>query len=327
LGLLVPFFLTWIIKSYNFNDFSMRLNTPAYLLVPVIFLYFLRGIKNKLVKSGLIFIILATLLIGCFAFFVEYKYAWVSRKIFHPEVSQLILEVRKLPINIKLSAVEKDDWVYLIPPLGFKDILAPHLWDSAVSTSGKIGSEHNTFEQMAFNLFLNATAGTDEKDLIDKRNLYFSQYPDYFNMYGFDSLLIKNGVWVKNGQNPLKVQLEELTVTPMAITPNFTQFRRSEILSKLKNNKISVDEGSGNLILIKDQKIALEKGLYFLTSCQKGQKFLEFEDYYEIFNSYQFECAGNLFYQPDEREIKVSGRTNLDRIKAYRIKISPQLEK
>jgi len=327
LGLLVPFFLTWIIKSYNFNDFSMRLNTPAYLLVPVIILYFLGGIKNKLVKTGLIFIILATLLVGCFAFFVEYKYAWVSRKIFHPEVSQLILEIRKLPKNIQLSALEKDDWVYLIPPLGFRDILVPHLWDSAVSTSGKIGNEHSIYEQMAFNLFLNPTSGTSEDDLINKRNLYFSQYADYFNIYGFDSLLVKNGVWVKNGQNPLKVQLEELMVTPMAITPNFTLFKRPEIISKLKSNKISVDESSGNLILIKESKIVLEKGLYFLTSCQIGSKFLEFEDYYEIFNVYQFECAGNLFYQPDEREIKVSGRTNITQLKAYRIKISPKLEK
>lgn len=326
IGLFLPFVLTWIIKSPDFNDFAMRTTIPTQMILPLIFIRFIET-SSKTIRNFLILILLVTTIIGTFSFYIEYQKAWKGRKIIDPKTSQLILGIRKLPSSTKLAAIEKEDWVYYIPPLGFKQVLNPHLREASVSTTRKVGLDHSQYEIMAFNIFLNATTGENPPEVVSKRNIYFSQMNDYFQKYPFDLLLMDNQVWVKRGLNPYTQIFHQLNIDSIPITPNFTAFKSISLIEKLSSHKILVSDNS-QTILVKDQKLPLDKGFWFLVSCQKpNQKevHLELEDYYLIFNQKPIgksdQCVGNVFYLPEKENLQLSNNSTVNEVIAYPVEI------
>lgn len=319
-SLLIPFILTWFIKTPDFNDFSMRTLIPVQMSLPLLFLLLLERERSRLIRRLLFIILFSAILMGMFSLSVQYSQAWKDRRVINPETSQLLFKVRQLPREVKLAALEKDDWVYLIPPLGFKQVLTPHLWEASVSTTPKIGQQHSVYEQAAFKLFLDPTHAESAEEAVKLRNRYFNDFGNYFTSFKFDQLILRNQVWVKKGQNPYLHIFKEMRVKTIPLTPHFTLLDQPDLISKINSHQVVV-ENKPATFTPHQRQLNLTEGLYFLVSCGKDL-FLEFEDYHEIFNQKgKLGCVGNLFYQPDNQPIKLSNRTTISEVIAYPVKI------
>ena len=326
LGFILPLILTWVLRSPNFNDFSMRGLMPLQLALPILYVKVFEQIKNRLFKAFLVALLFMIVIAGFYGFYLEYVKHWKGRMILHPNISELIYKIREYPESEKLSALDRDRWVEFIPSLGFKKVLSPFLFDSYVYFVGDSSIEHGQYERQAIELFIEHSVGKSLDELIEQKNMQLSKLFTFFDKYSSDWIIVNNQIWVKKDLNPWLIIFSEMNVESKSLTANFTLINYQSLIEKLSNYKISVGK-EGLVIPVADKKFPLKKGLWYLASCslKKDQLSFELQDYYLIFNEKMDGenklCAGKIFYLQEDEDVRLMHTSNIEVVYAYPLKI------
>lgn len=327
LGLGLPFVITWFIRSPYYNDFSLRGLMPLQLILPLVFIKMLEQLKQGLLKITLMGLAMLIIGLGFLGLYLEYSKHWKSRLILHPEVSEFILEVRKLPDSTKLAAIDLDRWVEFIPSLGFKKVLSPYLFDSYVYFVGSLTAEHGTYERLARELFLETDKSSDLKTLVSEKNTQLNKLNGFFNRYKADQLILNNQLWVKKDINPWLAIFETMDVKRKPLTGSYTLLDYPSLLDKTSFHQVSIKE-EGLVLPVKDEQITLSKGLWYLAGCdfeKRRNLHLELEDYYLIFNQEvdgsSISCAGKIFYLQADEDVRLTTNSNIDTVYAFPVDI------
>ena len=297
------------------------------LAIPILFIKVVENVTGKFLKKGLLLISLLTITIGFLALFLEYSNHWKSRLFLHPNVSKLLLEVRKIPPSVRLSAVDRDRWVEFIPSLAFKKVLSPYLFDSYVYFVGKKGGGHGEYERLALDLFIEPNIASDLKHLISDKNMHLSRLHEFFNKYSSDYLILNNQLWVKRDVNPWLMAFQVMGTELKPLTGNFTLVNYPSLLKKTQQFQIHIEENLGREILIKEKGLVLSTGFWYLSSCSEKEIILrlEFEDYYELFNQKlggkERVCVGRIFYLQKDENVLLTHNSTVKNVYAYPIVI------
>lgn len=327
LGLTLPFVITWFIRSPYFNDFSLRGLMPIQLILPVFFIKFYEQIKNQLLKMSLFLISILVILLGFAGFYREYLGHWKTRFILHPNISQFLFEVRKIPDSTRLAAVDRDRWVEFIPSLGFKKVLSPYFFDSYVYFVGNLSADHGQYERMALDLFIEANVAPDLKTLIKDKNTQLNKLYEFFNKYPSDQLILNNQLWVKKDVNPWLAIFKAMQVKTKPLTGSFTLVDYKDLLNKTSQHQIFV-EIKVLEIPVKNRAITLKGGFWYLASCSNIKRTLklELEDYYQLFeqevDGNNKGCVGKMFYLQNDENVALTNTSTVDRVYSFPIVIN-----
>ena len=326
-GLTLPFLITCFIKTPLWNDFTMRGMVPFQLVLPLIFLKITEASRQKWLKATLIAIAIFTVLISFSGLSADYLGHWKNRMILHPNISEFIFAVRKLPDSTRLSAVDLDRWVEFIPSLGFKKVLSPFLFDSFDYFTGKVTVEHGAYERLAKDLFLEENTASDLPTLVTDKNKQLSKLHEFFNRYKADQLILNNQLWVKKDINPWLAAFIKMGVNTKSLTGSFTLVDYQDLVNKTADYQLSVQENQINLP-VKIGHIDLKKGFWYLVSCdfQKRTRLnLELEDYYLIFNretdGIKTSCVGKMFYLQNDENVALTNTSTVKEVYAYPVDI------
>lgn len=328
IALVIPFLVTLLFRTRRYNDFSIRTSIPIQFIFPVFWLVYLENIKNNIFKILLIILSILTITLGIFSAGKQFSEIWKTRKYLHPKESELLLKVRNLPVKNTLAAIDRDKWVELIPSLGFHDINSPFMFDSFDYFSSPLRKEHDYYGQKAVQLFIDADTNKNVDSLIQDKNNQYKFLFDFFKFFKSDNLIVNNKLWVKNDINPWLIIFKSLGVESTELTYFYTSFNYQDLLNKLAQKKVKIFPEKAVTLQIKERKVDFPKGLWYVISCtDKPTKiYLEFEDYYQIFNEILGEnnknCAGRLFYLPKEENLVVSNQTTIDSFQAVPLDIN-----
>lgn len=309
--------ITWVLRSGGPNDFGMKTMLPVQILLAIVFVYFIEITPTK--RSRLVLSLFTLLIIcpGVLGFFYEYSLQWRRRFVLDPQTTQLVKAVRKLPQTAVLGVIERGEWAFDIPVLGFRPIYSPSLYDAGVYVNNS--TKDISYEEMGSNIFISSTTADNLPTLIEKRNLYFKDMRKYFTLHPFDKLIVSNKTYVKQGENIWRQLFNQMNVSSSSITPDFTAYDYSSLVASLNTNALILEEKQMRQIKGKDQKLSLPAGFWFLATCSDNNKTLklDFEDYFTVFNLNASGCIGNLFYHPDANDIRLSNQSTVTDIFAF----------
>lgn len=321
IALLLPFIITWFIRTPIYNDFSMRTSIPIQIILPVIFIGLLQTFKNKALKTCLIVISICLVIFGTLGWYLEYSRHWRNRLILHPKDSEYLLTIRNYPDEMKFISFENERWVELTPSIGFKKILSPHLFDSYVYFSDNNEGKHSKFERLAKEIFLEENIASDTSNLIKDKNTHLNNLSEFLGLFPSDKLILPNQLWVKEDINPWLAIFKEMDVKIEPLTSHFSLVDYQDLLNISKNYKIYVDSQKPQQAEIEDHKFHLQKGFWYLSTCNKtsGNKqiSLELEDYYLVFSKEldtTNRCQGKIFYLPETEDVRIMHSSNVENI-------------
>lgn len=324
LGFSLPIIITWIIRSPIYNDFSLRGLMPLQLILPLFFMKLYEQLKQKFLKIFLFALILFVITISFLGFYLEYLRHWKSRMILHPSISQLIFEIRKIPDDIKLSAIDRDRWVEFIPSLGFKKVLSPFLFDSYVYFVGDKTLEHGQYERQAIDLFLEPTQADNLENLVKIKNTQLENLNDFFKKYPTDKLILNNKLWVKKDINPFLVFFREVGIKLSPLTSDFTLVDYQSLVEITSKLQMVIQSDKKMNLTINNKQFPLEKGLWFISSCGEFTNIhLELEDYYQLFNRSvnKGSCVGRIFYLQQDEDLMLTNNSNINEVFIFPIEI------
>lgn len=323
----VPLFITFFIRSPIYNDFSMRTSIPIQIILPLFIGVLLEKTKSNIFKIIITLSLMITIALGVFGWYLEYSRHWKNRLILHPNVSEYLLKVRELPMSEKLISVDRDRWVELTPPLGYRKITNPFLYDSYVYFANDQDGKHAKFETGALQYFINEDTDKSIEDLVNSKNQQYENLHNYFNMFSADTLVLNNQLWVKEDINPWLQFFTEIKTETSPLTSHFTLIDFPNLISKLANNYLQIDTTKPSTVEIIDKTFPLQKGFWYIASCSDSsmEQKLELEDYYLLFNKQtdgdRTKCVGRIFYLQNDENVKVMDSTTVKQLIIYPIKI------
>ncbi len=328
-GMFILLAMTWVFRSPIFNDFSMRTSIPIWLTLPGLLFHLVEKSKNRRLHIFLIGLSLITLLIGLKGVYWEFSKHYKDRTFLKPHESELILKLRELPKGITLSSVEKSQVIEYIPSLTGKTITSPYLFDSYVYFADGFGREHGEYERWADQTFHKEVLSSDIQDNIKQKNTLLAEIKDGFSKYPTDKFLLTNKLWVKKDTNPWLVILKEIGIKHDNLTPHYTLFDYQDLLEKLSEKSVVIDENSVKEIKISDHGFELPKGLSYLISCKSHTDTyvrLELNDYYTFFDKTLNNgslCAGKLFYLEQAGRVTFTPDSSTDNLYLAPVHIEP----
>lgn len=326
LGLALPVFVTWFIRSPYFNDFGMRLVLPIQLVLPVVYFKLINSIVYRKLQFLIYFLIFINVLFSTMGFGYEFFHRLKTRVIIEPNDSQMLLSLRQQPISIKYATLSREEWVFVIPSLGFKPILSPSLFDAEVYLPKGQMTNHINFDHRGYDIFLNNIIEEDLDKVMTKRNQYFDSIYNYFKSYTFDRLIMRKNYGQGQGLNPWTEIFKRMGVKYEALAGDFWLFDYDSLLAKFSEKQLWLDIETGRDIEVKDKKFSLAGGIWFLSSCTTpGQNLvkLDLENYYLVFeggfDSGRSGCAGALFYLPEDRTLVLAEESQINRVQAFHV--------
>jgi hypothetical protein len=259
----------------------------------------------------------------------EYSTQWKKRYVLSFYDSNLMYAIRKLPPDIRLAAIDRDEWVFKIPVLGYKPILSPSFYDSAVYASPMSHKLSDLpFEDTGQNIFIRTYSGDNQSDLNDKRQKYFDLIHQYIYDYDFDYLILSKYTWQKQAPNFWFNLFVSLGVETKDLTNEYALVSRLSLLNKLESTNITLDTSQIISLSIKNHQLQLPQGFWFLIGCANpdaGYAKSEFVDYYPFINtsaSNSEQCFGNVFYHPNSEKINISSYSNIPSFEAIPVRFS-----
>ncbi len=325
LAVYFPIVITWFVRSPRANDFAMRFVHPSQLILPLVIVLVWQKLKSKSWKIIFISLIIINLAGSLPGLLYEYSYRWKDRLIFDPYTSELLLKIRQLPPETRLASFGRDDWIFNIPPLGFKPILNDSLFDAGVYL---VGSPNKTYESDGLNIFTLPHSAPDLEKLVAQRNSRFKQLPQVLSQYPYDYLILNDKIWVKQGQNPWTSIFKTMNVDHRQLTSQFSLWEANSLTNQTQKYQISIDNSDYQKITLQEHHFDLSTGLWFLASCgpDNTRLRLEFADYYTLYD-YNVRavtgCVGQLFYLPPTAHtpLETSQESLVDTIYAYPVVI------
>ncbi len=325
MGVFLPIVVTWFFRSAGPNDFAMKLILPVGIAYNIIFISLLETLDNGWFKKLLIVLTCVSIISGIGGSAFEIYHRWKTRFVLSYQDSELELAVRKLSPNVRLATINKEEWAFYLPVLGYHSVLSPSLYDAGVY-AGKLDSVDNYhYSSRSEAIFQSVSYGMTTKDAISKRDQLFTEINKYFSLYTFDYLVLPRKYWVKDGENFWFAYMEKLGVSNQQITDQFSLFNRNSILDKTSKAKVTVDESKPLEFFKKDKIINVPGGLWFVTACvepKEGHARVEFDEYYSVFEFGKRDdvsCGGQVFYISADRKITISSSTNTSKIVFYPI--------
>lgn len=309
---------TLFIRSPNYNDFGLRANLPIQIISAIFFAYLIQT-KPK-TKPVLIFIFLINIFISSLGFLYEIKVRWQDRQILDVSTSQLINQLRKFNQNKTISVLGKGEWVYKIPPLGFKPIYSSDLYDSA-NYFNHHSRQYSDFTIANINLF-KPNISTSITQLINDIQHELDNMALIFSSLETDYTLINKKIFVKQDVNPyFNIFIDLFKVDHIKLTDNFYLINNKSALNKLNQYKLVIKSAS-QINLDKHKSFNLNQGLYIISICNPtpiNQCYLfEPEEHYTLINTCldTTQCVGQIFFQPNQSQtnIKINTDNNLKTI-------------
>lgn len=321
----LPIVITWKVRSGGPNDFGMKTILPVQILLSVAFVYLIDKIPSRLFRSLLLGLTISMISAGLLGFSYEYSLQWKRRYVVDLQTTQLAKAIRRLPPTIVIGSIERGEWVFNIPVLGFRPIYSPSFYDSGVYKSDRDPESGPSYQEIGSNLFVGTTTANSLSELINKRNSYFNNMEQYFNLHPFDILILSNATYVKQGKNIWTQVFNQMGVSSFPITPDYTAYDFLSLVSKLKQYSLTINENQSEKLSAADRKFPLPAGYWFLATCRENLRAikLDFEDYFEVFVlDGSSPCGGNLFYHPNNEDIRLSNNSTVTEIVAIPIKVS-----
>lgn len=327
-GIFVPIAVTWFYRSAGPNDFSMKVMLPVVIAYNLIFWYLLSKQNNLKIKIALGFLALISIVSGMGGAGFEYYYRWKTRLVLSSQESNLMYSIRKIDTSTTLAAINREEWVYHLPVMGYRSVFSPSLYDAGVY-AGQLNSEEisYSYESKGGNLFTSPTQGNDIKEVVSRRNEFFKEIGNYFYAYKFDYLILPKNEWVKEGENFWFNLMTKIGVDNKQLSGQYSLFDRNSIIQKFKENSVTVDTSKKVEVNKEDKKFELVEGLWFVTACfNPGNKNsrVEFDEYFSLFDVQTkdyIHCAGQIFSISSKKTITISSSTNVDKIVIYPISI------
>ncbi|MBI3954612.1 hypothetical protein HY333_01065 [Candidatus Collierbacteria bacterium] len=323
----LPSIATWFLRSRGPNDFAMKLLQPIQLSLPVLLMLIVQRLRPLLKYSSLM-IIAPFFLISSLGNLYEYKSRWQQRQVLSLEESDLLKQVRLLSADLRLAVIEREEWVFHLPVLGYKMVLSPSLYDASVYVGKRRANTSSySFEGEGVIIFFNLLQASSVTGLVDKQNQNFARLTEYFQAYPFDGLLVKNRTWVKQGVNFWDRLFTDLKVDKRSINELYDLFDSDTLLSELKKNQIYLDDNDKLESKVVENQVFLPQGKLFLAVCsQPGRREikLEFEDYFSVFDltvPEDNQCLGRVFYHPQAGLVKVNPATTVTKVISFPVNI------
>lgn len=309
----IPLIITWFVQSKGYNDFALRGVILSQFLVIIVFIKAIEYVSNRWLKGILILLIFVNLTISTPGFLFEYASRWKTRQVLDPYASELIIELRKIGNNFVLAAAGKDEWIYKIPPLGFKPIYTADLYDSGGYIVQDPENTFGNYETREKDIYFRANVESSLNDLIDVRNKHFLELENFLSDYNYDWVIFDNRMGVKDGKNFWVGFFNEIEAERWEITPTFTAYNRLDLINKLKINKVTIDDSRKKSFEVSDNVVDLPEGKWFVTSCNSLDRDsnlrFEPENGYIVFESQvrTGACVGNVFYLKESGKQKLIG--------------------
>ncbi len=328
LAMLLPILITWFIRTPGPNDFGMRSILPIQLLVPMAVGMIYEKLKSPAARVIFLLILAINLGFSAYGYLYEHVNSWKDRRILTVEDSQLITWARKLPKETKLAAYQKENWAFYIPPLGWKTLLSPHLYDSGVYIAGNIGSDHGVFETMGRHVFEGTVFGKTPSDVILARLEYWSYLAKYLAWSPFDYFVITQKEWVKKGVNPWFYIFNQMKNKPDLIGDKFAAYQFAPLVSSVEKYDLQIAK-LPKKIVISGNAFTLDRGLWYIVGCNTkapSSLILDLEDYFSLFKS-QLDvpgCIGTTLLVSDSDPIRVVKNYSVSQLSAYKVTVVPK---
>lgn len=303
--------ITLFVRSSGNNDFGMRSLLPIQIGLPVVLGVMVERLKWGWQKFTIIGLMILAAIVSSPGIFTEPIISWKSRGLMGFDESRLMIHIRSLSKQVRLATVGRDEWIYMIPPMGFHSILTNDLYDSAPYSDPLVN--HTLVDVGLRELFKDPTSDTRKKSLQELSRI-LTPLP-------FDQLIVDENIDVKQGKNFWVVIFDHYLVPVESKVGRFRFYDKSALLSSLSNRYINL--GEKQTITIKNRLLTLSKGLWFVEVCNNtnDDEFvsLEFEDYYTLLNTSldKNQCTGNYFYHECVSPLQLSVDNNVNEVNVF----------
>jgi len=303
---LLNIFLTWIIRSANYNDYALRSTLLIQLFFPVSLSYYLKSIsknKQRIVYSLLVINLCFSLL----GFFYEYYYRWKERSSLDVHQSQLITYLRTFKPST--SVLGEGEWAYKIPPLAFKPIYSSEFYDSANYLGVSKNDYQGLYTNLSKDIFFTQNVSNNQATQILQKNNQLSSLKQYFSLLKTEYLLLNNKIYVRQDINPWYEIFSHMLNIDSISVDQYSLYKVNDLRQFFNSNVLSIDSISNSLQIKDFHKLPV--GTFYLYTCNNSDadQYIHFEpdNQYVLFDSTltPHQCIGNLYVNTDNSKLTI----------------------
>lgn len=303
---LVNIFLTWFIRSSNYNDYALRSTLLIQIIFPICLVDYINLLNNR--KKIILYIALfINLFFSILGFCYEYLNRWKERSSLDVHQSQLITYLRTFKPSV--SVLGEGEWAYKIPPLAFKPICSSEFYDSANYLGTSKNDYQGQYTKLSKDIFFTQNVTNDQANQLIQKNNQLLSLKQFISLLKTDYLLLNNKIYVRQDINPwFEIFSHMLNIASISID-QYSLYKVDDLKQFFNTNILTLDSQSNSLKIKDFHKLPL--GTFYLYTCNNSDtnQYIHFEpdNQYVLFDSTLMpnQCIGNLYVNTDNSKLTI----------------------